>query len=208
MKLLVNNLKNLLKRFLESLNKKNSFKQKWLQSFMKSPIKSEDKSDEIECKDLDKLLFIFRDCDNLLFDENALNIYFNIIRDIIEKSLVDINKKDDANKENKMRFDEPLIKINNFIVKSNKNKIFKSEFISYFLCEIMNGIYKTLINNDLNSNNLIEYFIQNDFNSSLIKFVDEIIEIRKYLKNESSVIPKSKTILVEFALKYSLENLI
>ena len=202
MKLLVNNLQNLLKKFLESLNKKNTFKKNWLQSFMKSPIKSEDKSDEIECKDLDKLLFIFRDCDNLLFDENALNIYFNIIRDIIEKSLVDINKKDDDNKENKMRIVEPIIKINNFIVKSNKNKIFKSEFISYFLCEIMNGIYKTLINNDLNSNNLIEYFIQNDFNISLIKFVDEIIEIRKYLKNESSVIPKSKTILVEFALKY------
>ena len=199
-KLRVNNLQNLLKKFLKSLSKMNDFKKNWFQSFIKSFINSKNKNDEIECKELDKLLYIFRECNNLLLDENAINIYFDIINDIIEKSLVDINKKPD--KENNLKLKQNDIKINNFIIKSNKNKIFKSEFISFFLYEIMNGIYDILVNNKLNSKNIIEYFTNNDFNNSLITFVDEIIEIRKYLKNEGAVIPKSKTILVEFALKY------
>ena len=196
----VNNLQNLLKKYLKSLNKKNSFSQNWLQKLMKIFNKSKDNCDDLDCKEYDKLLFIFRDCNCLELDEYSINKCFDIINDIIEKSVVDIHNN--TKKENNLRNANLPININNYIKKVDNNKLFKSDFIPYFLYEIMNGIYDTITNNKPNSKLFVKCFTKNNFNYSIIKFVDEIIEIRKYLSDKTNSIPKSKTLLVQFGLKY------
>ena len=195
----VNNLQNLLKKYLKSLNKENKFIQKWIQFLMKHFIKNKNINEELVCKEYDKLLYIFKECNDLLIDEYSINIFYDIINDIIEKSISNIDKN--TNKENKLR-EVPIINVNNYIIKKNNNKIFKNEFISYFLYEITNGIYETIINNKCNSKLLIKCFIKNNYISSIIKFIDEIIEVKKYLSNDNSEIPKDKTLLVQFGLKY------
>ena len=199
-KLSVNNLQNLLKKYLKSLNKESSFSQKWLQNLMKIFSKPKDKCEDLDCKEYDKILFIFRDCNNLELDEYFINKCFNMINDIIEKSVVDTDKI--VKKENNLRNDNSPININSYITKVDNNRIFKSEFIPYFLYEIFNGIYDTITNNKINSKLFVECFIKNDFHYSIIKFIDEIIEIKNYFSDKNNNIPKSKTLLVQFGFKY------
>jgi len=151
--------------------------------FIKSKNKKENKTNNnnnennnkpLDCKEYDILLYIFRDCNNLLLDECSINMCFDIINDIIENSIIDNGK---IFKENNQRSEDAIISINNYIVKINNNKVFKHEFIPYFLYEIMNGIYDTITNKKLNAKLFSKCFINNNFNNSIIKFVDQIIEI-------------------------------
>ena len=187
----INYLQNLLKKFLQSLSPNNNYSQKWIQSYMEMFVKLRNKSDYLDCKEFDKLLFLFRDFNNILLDEHIINICFDIINDIIEKSIIEKN----SNKDNKSKNDNKLL---------NNKKVFKDEFICYFLYEIMNGIYETIINKKQNSKLFIKCFIKNNLNNSIIKFVDEIIDIKNYLKKneENSLITKGQTMLVQFGLKY------
>ena len=209
-KLAVINLQNLLKKYLKSINSENPFSKRWLHSFMKSFIidnkdnnaKKGNNESSLDYKEYDKLLFIFRDCSNLQLDEYSINICFDNINDIMEKSLLDNSKTEKDKKK-----DNSLESINNYIYKLNNNKLFKNEFIPYFLYEISNGIYDSIINNKLNSKLLIKCFLNNNFHISIIKFIDYIIQIRNYLKDETNnaknnTIPKSKTVLVQFGVKY------
>ena len=197
----ISNIQILLKKYMKSLNKTNTFSQKWIQCLMNNFVKSKNNNDDLMCKEYDKLLYIFKECNDLLTDEQSVNIFFDMMNDIIEKSIINIDKNN-INKENKLRVNVPIENINNFIIKINNNKVFKSEFISYFLYQITNGIYETIINNKCNSKLLIKSFINNNHNNSIIRFIDEIIEIKKYLTNESNSIPKGKTLLVQFGLNY------
>ena len=210
-KLSVKNVQNLLKKYLKSLNPENSFSKKWLHSFMKSfindnkenKIKNGKNDSSLDCKEYDNLLFIFRDCSNLLLDEYSINICFDNINDILEKSIIDNGKNEKDKKK-----DNSIESINNYIYKLNNNKLFKNEFIPYFLYEISNGMYDIITNNKLNSKLLIKCFLNNNFHISIIKFIDHVIQIRNYLQNESNnslknnTIPKGKTVLVQFGFKY------
>ena len=210
-KLSVKNIQNLLKKYLKSLNTENSFSKKWLHSFMKSFINNNKENNtkngkndsSLDCKEYDILLFIFRDCSNLLLDEYSINICFDNINEILEKSIIDNGKNEKDKKK-----DNSIESINNYIYKLNNNKLFKNEFIPYFLYEISNGMYDIITNNKLNSKLLIKCFLNNNFHISIIKFIDHIIQIRNYLQNESNnnsknnTIPKGKTVLVQFAFKY------
>ena len=211
-KLSVKNLQNLLKKYLKSISTENDFSKKWLRSFMKSFINdnkennnnNEKNESSLDCKEYDKLLFIFRDCNNLLLDEYSINICFDNINDILEKSIIDNGKSEKEKKK-----DNSIEIINNYIYKFNNNKLFKNEFIPYFLYEISNGIYDAITNNKLNSKLLTKCFFNNNFHISIIKFIDHVIEIRNYLQNENNnnnsknnTIPKGKTLLVQFGFKY------
>ena len=210
-KLSVKNIQNLLKKYLKSLNTENAFSKKWLHSFMKNFIndnkenkaKNGKNESSLDCKEYDKLLFIFRDCNNLLLDEYSINVCFDNINDILEKSIIDNGKSEKDKKK-----DNAIETINNYIYKLNNNKLFKNEFIPYFLYEISNGMYDIITNNKLNSKLLIKCFLNNNFHISIIKFIDQVIQIRNYLQNESNnnsknnTIPKSKTVLVQFGFKY------
>ena len=181
-----NYLQNLLKKYLQSLSANNNYSRKWIQSYMEMFVKLRNKKDYLDCKEFDKLLFLFRDFNNILLDEHIINICFDIINDIIEKSVIEKNSNKSDNK---------LLK--------NK-KVFKDEFICYFLYEIMNEIYETIINKKQNSKVFIKCFIKNNLNNSIIKFVDEIINIKNYLKknDDKNLITKGQTMLVQFGLKY------
>jgi hypothetical protein len=122
----------------------------------------------------------------------------------LEKSIIDNGKSEKEKKK-----DNSIEIINNYIYKFNNNKLFKNEFIPYFLYEISNGIYDAITNNKLNSKLLTKCFFNNNFHISIIKFIDHVIEIRNYLQNENNnnnsknnTIPKGKTLLVQFGFKY------
>ena len=140
-----------------------------------------DKTTFENCKKYDILLFIFKNCSEVIFDEYSLNICFEIINQILEQS----NKK----------------KLN--IIKSLYN-----EFISSFLFEVMDSIYKIIINNKHNSKLFINYFINNNkIHDLMIQFIDRAIEIKSYFLNEEEkknkkTIPKSKTLLIQFGFRY------
>ena len=137
------------------------------------------------CKIFDVLLFIFKNCYDLLLDKNTINIYYEIINYIFEDAKV-------GKIENK----------NNL-----KIKMINNEFITYFLFEWLNALYSIIINNKQISKLLIECFITNDkFNYFMLKFIDEEIDIKNYFvkegKNMSEKISKNQTLLVQFGIKY------
>ena len=142
-----------------------------------------------KCKDYDLLLFIFKNCNELIIDKNSINIYYEIINNILDNSIAE--KKPSLNKN-----------------KIKTTKIIDQEFIAFFLYEWMNEIYNIIINNKPNSKQLvIDYFINNDkFHNLMLKFIDEVIEIKNYFvkegKNKNQTIPKSKTLLIQFGFKY------
>ena len=188
----VHQLQNLLKGFLNSLNKLDNFGKKWSQNcieytsmFLKN-IKNEgsskEKNEQIildKCKEYDKILFILKNCSDS-FNQILVNIYFEII-DKIMKDMISENK-----------------------LKNNKNTRDK-EYVSYFLEQWINSIYDIIINNKPNSKLFINYFISNDkFNYSILDFINEVIEIKNYFKGGKAeiTIPKSKTLLVQFGIKY------
>ena len=49
----------------------------------------------LDCKEYDILLFIFRDCSNLLLDEYSINICFDNINDILEEAEEDEDSNTD-----------------------------------------------------------------------------------------------------------------
>ena len=55
------------------------------------------------------------------------------------------------------------------------------EFIPYFLYEWMDSIHNIIVNNKPNSKLLIEFLINNNnFNDLMLKFINEVIEIKNY----------------------------
>ena len=190
----INYLQNLLKKYIQTLSSNNTFCQKWHEIYMNNfsiQLNNKDNND-FKCKEYDKLLFIFRENSKMLLDENSINLCLNAVNDIIEKSIKDI----DPNAKK--------LKVPNRNIKTNI--IFKDEFnfIPYFLYEILNEIYNNIINNKPNSKLFIKCFINNNLNNSIIKFIDEVIEIKNYLKPQvnDKQISKGKTMLVQFGLKY------
>ena len=232
----IHNLQSLLKNFLKSLGKLYIFGQKWVQNLIKhifdimnssnkeetnvkedksekmtaslvhlklkealelNNIYFEDKNEiqiikniekkpkekEIElilekCKKCDLLLFIFKHCNDLILDMNSINYCFEIIMYILEDS------------ENK-----------------NRLKMINKEFIPYFLYEWMDSIHNIIVNNKPNSKLLIEFLINNNnFNDLMLKFINEVIEIKNYFikdgRDRDKDISKSKTLLVQFGCKY------
>ena len=128
------------------------------------------------------LLFIFKYCSGVVCGEYSLENCFEIINFILEEFI-----------ENKFSI----------------NQLIKYEFISSFLFEMMDSIYKIIINNKENSKFFIDFLIKNrKIHDLMVKFIDKVIEIKNYFitddkKNkDKDTIPKSKTILVQFGFKY------
>ena len=232
----IHNLQSLLKNFLKSLGKLYIFGQKWVQNLIKhifdimnssnkeetnvkedksekmtaslvhlklkealelnniyfkdkneiqiiKNIEKKPKEKEVElilekCKKCDLLLFIFKHCNDLILDMNSINYCFEIIMYILEDS------------ENK-----------------NRLKMINKEFIPYFLYEWMDSIHNIIVNNKPNSKLLIEFLINNNnFNDLMLKFINEVIEIKNYFikdgRDRDKDISKSKTLLVQFGCKY------
>ena len=154
----------------------------------KSPQKKEvDILIEENCKKTDLLLFIFKNSNDLVLDENSINYSFEIINYILQ----------DSNREDR----------NNNQDSKNKTKMISKEFITLFLYEFMDSIYNIIRNNKTNSRLLKECFINNNkFHELMLKFINEEIDIENYFIKEGKIngpnIPKSKTLLVQFGFKY------
>ena len=210
----INYLQNLLKKYIQSLSSNNAFSQKWheiyMRNFSRQLNKKENNKDNKEnnkdnkennklnrdCQEYDKLLFIFRENNKMLLDENSMNICFNIINDVIEQLIKDVEHKPKKAKNN--NFNNP---------NSNSKDKDKDEFIPYFLYEILSEVYDNIINNKPNSKLFIKCFINSNLNNSIIKFIDEVVDIKNYLKSQDNndglqKITKGKTMLVQFCLKY------
>jgi hypothetical protein len=133
------------------------------------------------CTKYDVLLFIFKYCSEVIYDEYSLKNCFEIINLVLEDFI-----------ENK----------------NNNEQLINYEFITSFLFEIMDSIYKIIINNKENSKLFIEFLIKNrKIHDLMVKFIDKVIEIKNYFitddkKNNKYTIPKSKTLLVQFGFKY------
>ena len=154
----------------------------------KSPKKKEeDHLIEENCKKTDLLLFIFKNNNDLILDENSINFSFEIINYILQDSIGEE-------------------KINNQNSK-DKTKMISKEFITLFLFEFMDSIYNIIRSNKTNSKLLKECFINNNkFHELMLKFINEEIDIENYFIKEGKIngpnIPKSKTLLVQFGFKY------
>ena len=182
-------LQNLLKNSLKSLCKLDISGKKMCEYFIKSIYKyleslhdddsKKEKQEAIlldKCKQYDKILFILKNC-NDSFSQNLDNFYFELIT-IIMKDMILENKK-------------------------IRNKMIEQDFITYFLNELMDSIYDIITNNKPNSKLFIRNFINNEnFINTMITFINEIIDIKKYFNKDSHTIPKSKTLLVQFGFKY------
>ena len=133
------------------------------------------------CTKYDVLLFIFKYCSEVIYDEYSLKNCFEIINLILEDFIDN---------------------------KNNNEQLINYEFITSFLFEIMDSIYKIIINNKENSKLFIEFLIKNrKIHDLMVKFIDKVIEIKNYFitddkKNNKYTIPKSKTLLVQFGFKY------
>ena len=134
------------------------------------------------CKKYDVLLFIFKYCSEIIYDENSLNNCFEIIYYVLDEFL-----------ENEF----------------DNNQLKKYEFISSFLFEVMDSIYNIIINNKGNAKLFIDFLIKNrKIHDLMVKFIEKVIEIKNYfitqdkINNPKDIIPKSKTFLVQFGFKY------
>ena len=208
----INKLQNILKDFLKSLGKSDNFGKKWSKylikhifKLMNETNKEKEKEDELDkkkdnkqskekedilikeiCVQCDLLLFIFKNSNDLILEKYSINIYFEIINMILE-----ILIKEKAQNSN---------------IKKYIEKIIDKEFISYFLNEWMNEVYNIIVYKKQNSSKLIECFINNNkFNELMLKFIDEVIEIKNYFvqkEGNNAKIPKNKTLLVQLGFKY------
>ena len=136
-------------------------------------------------KECDVLLFILKNCNDLILGKNTINIYYEIINNILETILYEKDSSED--------------KI--------KTKLLDKGFISKFLFESLDSMYNIIINKKQNSKQLIDCFINNNkFHDLMLKFIDEVIEINNYFikegRNKNQNISKNKTLLVQFGFKY------
>ena len=204
-KLSIKNIKNILQNYFQSITSNNPVNYKWLDTYFNNSVKSIninnlELSEYVYNELFDKLLYLTKECNNLQLNENEIDIIYDIINSIlvkIENDYINLTKEKENN-----NITSTLI-----IVNSNNNVTFKHNFIPYFLYEIMNGFYDSITNNKTNAELFQEYFLKSNIHSTMKKFVDDIIKIKDFFINNdnsknNTIIPKSKTLIIQFAVRY------